>query len=320
MSSSKLEPNSLQKTKLISSIIEETVPSGTSSAFKSAKVESAKLQEKKKNMAAASEARKARLAEMREKGLKSATKTTNSAHPKYATASSTLKKMAAHSSASKPNNVKSTSSSILRAKMNEKVAMAEKSAATSAATATTSSSVAKPEPIPAVPSASSNTSSISKFQHSTSVPPSQLKSKKALKSILDPANTSPAKKPAAVSKPKVEEKPLSPMQTYDMSDREEESDESDSDDEYETQRPKKKVPEWAQRHNLHRALERQFADGPNRLDPDKIFGEVLTCNLEEIFDKKKSRYQRRTSSGNWTKDHVTIAEKLTYKRTMGYQK
>ena len=105
-----------------------------------------------------------------------------------------------------------------------------------------------------------------------------------------------------------------------MSDREEESDESDSDDEYETQRPKKKIPEWAQRHNLHRALERQFADGPNRLDPDKIFGEVLTCNLEDIFDKKKSRYQRRTSSGNWAKDHVTLAEKLTYKRTMGYQK
>ena len=226
--------------------------------------------------------------------------------------------MAAHSSASKPNNVKSTSSSILRAKMNEKVAMAEKSAATSAPT--TASSVAKQPEL--VPSASNSMiTSISKFQPSTSAPPSQLKSsKKALKSILDPANASPIKKSAAVAKPKVEEKPLSPMQTYDMSDREEESDESDSDDEYETQRPKKKIPEWAQRHNLHRALERQFADGPNRLDPDKIFGEVLTCNLEEIFDKKKSRYQRRTSSGNWAKDHVTIAEKLTYKRTMGYQK
>jgi hypothetical protein len=203
--------------------------------------------------------------------------------------------------------------------MNEKVAMAEKSA--SAASATMTSTTA---PLPeTVPSAASNgmSSSTSTFQqHSTAVPPpSQLKSIKALKSILDPANTSPANnKPAA--KPKVEEKPLSPMQTYDMSDREEESDESDSDDEYETQRPKKKIPEWAQRHNLHRALERQFADGPNRLDPDKIFGEVLTCNLEEIFDKKKSRYQRRTSSGNWTKDHVTIAEKLTYKRTMGYEK
>ena len=227
--------------------------------------------------------------------------------------------MAAHSSASKPNNAKSTSSSILRAKMNEKVAIAEKSAAAAPAAST----AVKPRP---VPSASNNnlSSSTSNFQHhSTTVPPSQLKSTKALKSILDPANTSPAKNPAAkkpAAKPKVEEKPLSPMQTYDMSDREEESDESDSDDEYETQRPKKKVPEWAQRHNLHRALERQFADGPNRLDPDKIFGEVLTCNLEDIFDKKKSRYQRRTSSGNWTKDHVTIAEKLTYKRTMGYQK
>lgn len=66
MTSSKLDPNSVQKPKMISSIIDETVPTA-SSAFKSAKVESAKLQEKKKNMAAASEARKARLAEMREK-------------------------------------------------------------------------------------------------------------------------------------------------------------------------------------------------------------------------------------------------------------
>lgn len=196
--------------------------------------------------------------------------------------------------------------------------MAEKSAVAAPAP-TAASSAAKPEP---VPSASDNivSSSISKFQQSTVVPSSQLKSTKALKSILDPANASPATKPAAAKPKVVEEKPLSPMQTYDMSDREEESDESDSDDEHETQRPKKKIPEWAQRHNLHRALERQFADGPNRLDPDKIFGEVLTCNLEEIFDKKKSRYQRRTSSGNWTKDHVTIAEKLTYKRTMGYEK
>ena len=80
------------------------------------------------------------------------------------------------------------------------------------------------------------------------------------------------------------------------------------------------IPEWAQKVNLHRALERQFADGPDRQDPDKIFGEVITCNLEEIFDKKKSRYQRRTSSGDWTKDHVTLAEKLTYKRVMGYDK
>jgi hypothetical protein len=133
-----------------------------------------------------------------------------------------------------------------------------------------------------------------------------------------------------------------------MSDREDSDSDSESDEEDEPQRPKKsvstiilypridvsmnlvlttfrlytisQVPEWAQRKNLLAALEEQYADGPNRLDPDKIFGEVLTCNLEEIFDKKKSRYQRRTSSGNWTKDHVTFHEKLTYKRTMGYEK
>ena len=131
-----------------------------------------------------------------------------------------------------------------------------------------------------------------------------------------------ASKPT-LSQPTNTKKPspnLSPMQTYDMSDREESDSESDSDDEYERQRPKKTIPEWAQKANLHRALERQFADGPNRLDPDQIFGEVLTCNLEEIFDKKKSRYQRRTSSGNWKQDHVSLSEKMAYKRTMGYSK
>ena len=110
------------------------------------------------------------------------------------------------------------------------------------------------------------------------------------------------------------------MQTYAMSDREESDSESDPDDEYERQRPKKTIPEWAREENLNRALERQFADGHNNLDPDEIFGEVLTCNREEIFDKKKSRYKRRTSSGNWKQDHISLSEKMVYKRTMGYSK
>lgn len=164
----------------------------------------------------------------------------------------------------------------------------------------------------------------------------------ALSNILDPTNKQ------TTSPKKVPEKQLSPFQSYVMSDREDSDSDSESDEEDEPQRPKKSVstiilyprsdvsmnlvlttfrlytisqiPEWAERKNLLAALEEQYADGPNRLDPDKIFGEVLTCNLEEIFDKKKSRYQRRTSSGNWTKDHVTFHEKLTYKRTMGYEK
>lgn len=108
--------------------------------------------------------------------------------------------------------------------------------------------------------------------------------------------------------------PLSPLDTYEISDHEAGSDsESDSEDE----KPNKRIPTWALRANLVPALERQL-DNDALQDPDEIFGEVQTCNLEQIFDRRKSRYIKRTSSGNWAQDRVTIAEKLTYKRTMGY--
>jgi hypothetical protein len=82
------------------------------------------------------------------------------------------------------------------------------------------------------------------------------------------------------------------------------------------------VPHWALKANLIPALEKQFLeDANNRADPDEIFHEVSTCNLVEIFgDKKKQRYVKRTSSGNWTKDRVTATEKLVYKRKMGFDK
>ena len=55
----------------------------------------------------------------------------------------------------------------------------------------------------------------------------------ALKQMMDPANKSPVKK---------EEKPLSPMQTYEMSDRDEESSsDDDSDDDVSVDKPKKAV-------------------------------------------------------------------------------
>lgn len=254
---------------------------------------------------------------------------------KYAVPSS-MKKMAPMS-VSKPNTVV--------AKMREKVAAEKNSERADPALPTrpsqpvetirsmSSSSTKATTLVPQIPTASSS-------QYASKPHPS------ALTSINDPAN-----KPMSSPKRVLPEKQLSPIQTYVMSDREESDSEDESDEEEDDRhKPKKSVsksivinmlrsdiftrvlmtllsafvmfqiPLWAQKTNLHRALERQFADGPNRLDPDKIFGEVLTCNLEEIFDKKKSRYQRRTSSGNWTKDHVTAAEKLTYKRTMGYDK
>merc|ERR1712238_517887 len=117
-----------------------------------------------------------------------------------------------------------------------------------------------------------------------------------------------------------EEKVLSPMDTYEISDREDSdsSEEEDSDDEDDDNKKKKRVPSWAQRNKLLPMLEKQFLEGPGRMDPDEIFSEVSTCNLEEIFDQKKKRYVKRTSSGNWTKDRVTATEKLVYKREMGF--
>jgi hypothetical protein len=109
---------------------------------------------------------------------------------------------------------------------------------------------------------------------------------------------------------------LSPLDTYEMSDREQS--ESDSDSENETRKDKKRVPTWAQKSNLIPALEKQYTAKSSQVDPDEIFGEVQTCDLQAIFDQKKARYQRRTSSGNWNQDRATAAEKLTYKRKLGY--
>jgi len=116
-------------------------------------------------------------------------------------------------------------------------------------------------------------------------------------------------------------KVLSPMNTYEMSDREEsDSAESESDNENDEKNSKKTIPDWALKNNLLPALEKQFLDGPARLDPDAIFHEVSSCDLEAIFGQKKKRYTKRASTGNWTKDRVTASEKLVYKRKMGFDK
>ena len=115
--------------------------------------------------------------------------------------------------------------------------------------------------------------------------------------------------PAAVRSPV-----LSPLDTYDMSDHE---GSSDTDEEEErVRRAGKTVPKWAQREKLKQALHYQYNN--NTIDPDDLFGEVTTCDLEMIFDRKKAKYSRRTSSGNWTRDKATVAEKIAFKRTMGY--
>jgi hypothetical protein len=111
--------------------------------------------------------------------------------------------------------------------------------------------------------------------------------------------------------------PPKPAETYEISDRED----SDSDDsEAENEKRKKQIPSWAKKEQLYAALEAQYGcvDG-QRVDPDLIFSEVDTCNLEAIFGSKmNAKYRNRTSSGNWSRDQVTAAEKLVYKRAMGF--
>ena len=233
---------------------------------------SAMLLEKKRAHSAATEARKARLAEMRQKvrvvsicilclgfvaftnnlyiifpqcGQPNAASSSFVAEPplsnsKYAV-SSTLKKMASTSTLgeSKPNSI--------LLKMREKAA-AEKNVENAMI------APAKP-PGTARHIGSTNPSSISTenklSQVQTSSRPTTAQISTALKSILDPANKPTISEPIKQSPKKQEEKPLSPMQTYEMSDREEDSDSESESDGDENQRPKKTVCEYSNAMHFH---------------------------------------------------------------------
>ena len=56
------------------------------------------------------------------------------------------------------------------------------------------------------------------------------------------------------------------------------------------------IPDWAQGETLAKILERQYG-GPNPLNPDKIFPEFFTCDLEHIFNTKKSKWDRSSRCG-----------------------
>ena len=175
----------------------------------------------------------------------------------------------------------------LATQMREKASgrLGEAAAKPNAAPSQTMSSQKKPESLAesTTPTSTEATSSASKPQPKPSTPP-----------------------PSATS---------SPLDTYEMSDH---GGNSDTDEEEErSRRVGKRVPTWANKENLKRALQHQYTT--STVDPDDLFGEVTTCSLEAIFgDRKKSKYQKRTSSGNWARDRATVAEKLAFKRQMGY--
>lgn len=73
------------------------------------------------------------------------------------------------------------------------------------------------------------------------------------------------------------------------------SSDDSTDDECE---PSKRIPAWAQGMNLKTQLMQQFY---TNIDPGLIFINCMEpCRLDKIFQKKKERYFKRTSSAHWT--------------------
>ncbi|XP_055271729.1 inner centromere protein isoform X2 [Moschus berezovskii] len=60
--------------------------------------------------------------------------------------------------------------------------------------------------------------------------------------------------------------------------------------------PRKPIPSWARGTQLSQAVIRQYYQPPDLLD---LFGSLLQLDLEEIFQKSKPRYHKRTSSAVW---------------------
>ncbi|XP_044535943.1 inner centromere protein [Gracilinanus agilis] len=70
---------------------------------------------------------------------------------------------------------------------------------------------------------------------------------------------------------------------------------SDDSTDDETQ-PRKPIPAWANGSQLSQAVIRQYYNPP---DIDQLFGTILSPRLEDIFNKSKPRYHKRTSSAVW---------------------
>jgi hypothetical protein len=154
-----------------------------------------------------------------------------------------------------------------------------------------------------------------KNPHSSSVLQKQyafthLSSKHAL-----PAQSTVAPVPRTPNVSALKERLLSPFDTYQVSDAD---DDSESDDESEHKaKSKKYIPNWAQPKFLDNACKNQFNFlEMKHSDPDNIFGKVDTCDLHAVFGKSK-RFRNRQSTGNWTNDKLTEHEVTMYKVALG---
>jgi hypothetical protein len=104
-------------------------------------------------------------------------------------------------------------------------------------------------------------------------------------------------------------KSLSPVDTYEISDREESTD----DDEDNEERQRKHMPAWANGTNLREALRAQANS-----DPSAVFAVgASSCDLKHVF-KTDRAFKKRTSSQNWGMDLSTQVERQKYRAEMGF--
>jgi hypothetical protein len=126
---------------------------------------------------------------------------------------------------------------------------------------------------------------------------------------LTPGPDAAAKKAAAPAK--AAPQPRSPLDTYEISDRE---DSTDDEDENEERQRKKHMPDWARGSALREALK-----GQRDADPGQVF--IIggaTCELAAIFKTDRS-FKKRTSSQNWGADLASRGEQQRYKQDMGFE-
>jgi hypothetical protein len=107
----------------------------------------------------------------------------------------------------------------------------------------------------------------------------------------------------------------SPTQ-YRISDPIDSDDESENDEPYDpnaTEIRGQEIPEWAHSTNVLAALQSQQI-----IDPDLIFTNFdKTCDLMQMFEKKKRTFKVRGDSGWWVKDALTPTEEVNYKKAIG---
>lgn len=116
--------------------------------------------------------------------------------------------------------------------------------------------------------------------------------------------------PAAEAAPKKAEK------QYRISDPVDSEDESDCEDYYVEDAAEirgQEIPDWARAANLLVELQKQ-----QTVDPDRIFTNFeRTCDLSQMFEKKKRTFKVRGDSGWWANDGLTPAEEVNYKKAVG---